>query len=149
VTVSDALRGVVKIGVDSAPIVDFIEQTPGVFDVGPEIFAAIDRGPLTGATSTVSLTETLVFPMQAGNLKLTDAYREFVQGDGVTFTLLPVTAEIAESAADFRARYNLRTPDAIQIATALSAGCDAFLTGDRQLRRVTELNVLMLYDLTL
>jgi predicted nucleic acid-binding protein len=40
-------------------------------------------------------------------------------------------------AASLRARYGLRTPDALQISVALAAGCSAFLTNDARLQRVT------------
>jgi predicted nucleic acid-binding protein len=43
----------------------------------------------------------------------------------------------------------LRTPDAILIATAIMAGCDAFLTNDKRLKQVTEIKVLVLEDLEL
>lgn len=56
---------------------------------------------------------------------------------------------LAEQAADLRARYNLRTPDAVQIATAIDTGCDAFLTNDIALKRVTEICVIVLSELTL
>lgn len=58
----------------------------------------------------------------------------------------PVTAELS---AELRARYRLRTPDALQIAAALEAGCEAFLCNDANLRRITELRVLVLDDLVL
>jgi predicted nucleic acid-binding protein len=45
-----------------------------------------------------------------------------------------------------RARYNLRTPDALQVATALVRRCEAFLTNDARLKRVTEIRVLTLDD---
>jgi predicted nucleic acid-binding protein len=48
-----------------------------------------------------------------------------------------------------RAHYNLRTPDALQVATALEFGCQAFLTNDEQLQRVTDLRVLVLKELSL
>jgi hypothetical protein len=38
-------------------------------------------------------------------------------------------------------------PDALQIATALAAGCEIFVTNDRALRRATELRVVTLDDL--
>ena len=44
--------------------------------------------------------------------------------------LIPLDASIAASAAELRARYNLRTPDAIQLATAVASGAEAFLTND-------------------
>ncbi|HEX8180785.1 MAG TPA: hypothetical protein VF525_14645 [Pyrinomonadaceae bacterium] len=38
-------------------------------------------------------------------------------------------------------------PDALQIATALQAGCEAFLTNDAARQRVTDLRVLVLDQL--
>jgi len=51
--------------------------------------------------------------------------------------------------AELRARHNLRTPDALQIAAALVTGCQAFLTNDGSLKRVTDLSVLVLDELSL
>jgi len=59
----------------------------------------------------------------------------------------PVSVTIAEQAARLRAQYRLRTPDAIHIATAMIAGCDAFLTNDRDLKRVQAIRVLILDEL--
>jgi predicted nucleic acid-binding protein len=55
----------------------------------------------------------------------------------------------AKRAATLRAVYDLRTPDALQIATALEFNCQAVLTNDKQLQRVTELRVLILDELEL
>jgi len=63
--------------------------------------------------------------------------------------LVSIDSETAKVAADLRARYNLRTPDALQLATAIKAGCDAFLTNDATLKKVTELKVLVLSELQL
>jgi predicted nucleic acid-binding protein len=57
---------------------------------------------------------------------------------------LPVSVEIAEVAAQLRAAQNLRTPDAIQIATALREGATFFLTNDARLAAVQNLEVLVL-----
>jgi predicted nucleic acid-binding protein len=54
---------------------------------------------------------------------------------------------VAEQAAELRARYNLSLTDAFQIAAALAAGCDAFLTNDAALKRVSKLTILMLDEL--
>ncbi len=40
-------------------------------------------------------------------------------------------------------------PDAFQVAVALAADCDAFLTNDATFRRVAELRVLVLDDLNI
>jgi predicted nucleic acid-binding protein len=47
-------------------------------------------------------------------------------------------------AARRRAKYNLRLPGPLQMAAAISNGCDAFLTNDAQLARVTESKVLVI-----
>jgi predicted nucleic acid-binding protein len=54
---------------------------------------------------------------------------------------------VADRAAALRGQYRLRTPDAIQLATALEAGADAFLTNDQQLSRVTEVPVLLIDEI--
>jgi len=69
--------------------------------------------------------------------------------NAANFQTLPIDIKTAASAADLRARYNLRTPDALQVATALAAGCDAFLTNDSDMQRVSELRVLVLDQLEL
>ena len=63
--------------------------------------------------------------------------------------LIPVTFEIADKAAQLRAQYNLRTPDALHIASAIESGCQALLTNDLGIKRVTELRVLVLDELEL
>jgi predicted nucleic acid-binding protein len=54
---------------------------------------------------------------------------------------------VAERAARARARYALRTPDAVQLATAITANATGFITNDKDFRRVTDLEVLILDDL--
>ena len=80
------------------------------------------------------------------------------QGDLLTFVRRAITAgvntdfqgidAVGDAAAELRARYNVSLTDAFQVAAALAGLCDAFLTNDTALRRVTELVVLVLDDLT-
>lgn len=88
----------------------------------------------------------LTQPKQKGNTILEQEYRDLLLHSR-NFKLLPIDPAIAECAADLRARYRFRTPDELQIAAALMAGCQAFLTNDPQLKRATELRVLVLDDL--
>lgn len=55
--------------------------------------------------------------------------------------MLEITAGVIEQATGLRARYGLKTPDAIHVATAIEEHADVFLTGDAALARCTEVNV--------
>jgi predicted nucleic acid-binding protein len=90
----------------------------------------------------------LIQPLRQSNVVLQQDYRDLLL-HSANFQTLSITPEFAERGAELRARYNLRTPDALQVASGLVAGCEAFLTNDRGLQRVTELRVLVLDDLEL
>jgi len=53
----------------------------------------------------------------------------------------------AGSASTQRRSSIIRLPDALQIAAALAAGCEAFLTNDEGLQRVNEISVLIVSDI--
>lgn len=108
----------------------------------------IESAQLLGFTSVVALTEILVQPLRLGNTDRAQQYYDILVGR-YDFTLVSFTSEIAISAAAIRARYSLRTPDAIHVATAIKMGCHVILTNDRDFRRVQDLNVLVLDDLEL
>ena len=146
----DALQAaeVVDLGLDTAPIIYLIEANPRYDALVTEIFSQIAAGLLKGITSTITLTEVLAQPLQHGNVALQQEYRDLLL-QSEHLHLIAIDAPIAELAADLRARYRLRTPDALQIAAAINQGCEAFLTNDTGLRRVTELPILVLDDLEL
>ncbi|HEX9867783.1 MAG TPA: PIN domain-containing protein [Candidatus Tectomicrobia bacterium] len=112
------------------------------------IIAAIEDSPIEAVSSVITLTEVLTHPLKVGNARLVHEYRNILLNSR-RFRLLPITSQIAESAADLRARYNLRTPDALHVAAGIDARCDAFLTNDAGIKRVTEITVLVLAELEL
>jgi predicted nucleic acid-binding protein len=59
--------------------------------------------------------------------------------------MFPITEIIGESAGILRGKYpNLKTVDAVQIATALDAKADAFLTNDKKLAGIKEIKIIVL-----
>jgi len=62
----------------------------------------------------------------------------------ITETILELTADVINMATDLRASYPLRTPDALQIACALQANADKFLTGDKKLSVIQEIEVIVI-----
>ncbi|HET7770141.1 MAG TPA: PIN domain-containing protein [Chloroflexota bacterium] len=142
----DELRGT-RVGIDTAPLIYFIEEHPTYLRSVQPFFAALDRGELEAVTSVVTLLEVLVHPLRDGDTQLAQQYRDILLG-AQGFTTVGVTAQMAERAALLRAAHTLRTPDAIQLATALDAGATAFLTNDEQLPSLPGLKLLVLRQLT-
>jgi predicted nucleic acid-binding protein len=146
-TVHAALIDVVSVAFDTAPLIYFVERNPTRVDLMRTILQRVDRGELTGYTSTITLTEVLAQPLRTGNTELQIRYRTLLLSSA-NFNTVVIDRFIAETGADIRARYGLRTPDALQIATGIVLGCDAFITNDRAHTRVTELKVIVLDELT-
>ncbi|MDT7542364.1 MAG: hypothetical protein QOE33_2268 [Acidobacteriota bacterium] len=145
---ADALTGVTKLGLDTTPFIYFVERHAAYFDLVHAALKLVDEEKIIAYSSVVTLTEVLTQPLRLGNNSLADEYRQLLL-NARNLTLLPIVAQTAELAAELRARYKLRTPDALQVAAALDAGCEAFLCNDAGLRRVTELRVLILEELEL
>jgi predicted nucleic acid-binding protein len=134
------------VGLDTAPLIYFIEQNEAYLELVRAFFRAMSQGEFQVITSTLTLTEVLVHPLRSGNVALANQYRDIIL-DQENLITLPVSAEIADVAAQLRATQNLRTPDAIQIATAIQAGATFFLTNDARLAAVQNLDVLVLDSL--
>jgi predicted nucleic acid-binding protein len=60
---------------------------------------------------------------------------------------IPPTLEQADLGARLRADHNLKTPDAIQAATALACRATGLVSNDSNLRKVAGLEVIVLDDL--
>ena len=85
-------------------------------------------------------------PYRAGDLVLADRY-ESLLSRGRGLTLIGINRMVLRTTAQLRARYRIRTPDAIQVPTAMVGGCQKLLTNDRELGPVEGLTILQLKDL--
>jgi predicted nucleic acid-binding protein len=145
-TVAKALARVSRLGLDAGPVIHYGERN-ALFNVSRAVFAAVNAGNVQAAFSFVLVSEVLVYPLQDGDTERAGRYYNLLfSTKGIEG--FPVTLEIAERAAKLRAAYNLQTPDALHIATAIETGCDAFLTTEGGLSRITEIPVLVLSHLT-
>jgi len=94
-------------------------------------------------TSTLSMTELLVPAYRERNQQRIERYHGLL----TTFPDLrwvPLDLEIADLAAQLRASYGLKTPDALHAATALRDKANTLVTNDPVFRRVKSLDVLIL-----
>jgi predicted nucleic acid-binding protein len=91
--------------------------------------------------SSLSILECLVIPKKQANTRLIAEYEAFFAANHVQ--VIDVKRDIVYLAVDLRAKYNLRTPDALQLACALKQQVK-FITGDKGLLKVEAVNVVIL-----
>ena len=141
----ETLRGTV-VGLDTAPLIYFIEENPAYLPIVRPFFEALDRGHFRVTTSILTLTEVLVHPLRNGDRLLAEQYRRILLR-APHLSIEPVSEGVAERAAKLRASHGLRTPDAIQMASALHMAASSFLTNDVRLPSLPSLKVLVLNQL--
>jgi predicted nucleic acid-binding protein len=144
----DALHSVSHLYIETAPFIYFTEARAVYADKMRAIFAEVSGGGLQVLTSAVTIPETLMKPLRANDKPLVTRYRTmFYHTKGIR--VVSVSPSSGDLAAELRARYNLRTPDALHVACAIDTDCDAFLTNDTGIKRVSEIRTLILDDLEL
>ena len=142
-TIADRLRLARRVHFDSVTLIYLIERHRRYGPLVRQAFALVNDAQLAGLSSYVTLLEVLVKPLRDGRTALAQKYRELLTSSR-NFALLPVGREIAEGGAEIRAKYGFRTPDAIQLATALYHDADVFLTNDKKLKNFDRLEVVVL-----
>ena len=85
-------------------------------------------------TSTLTLGEVLVKPLERGDEELRQKYERTLTG---AVQLVPFDREAARRYADIRQDRAVRAPDALQLACAAAARVDLFITNDDRLSRST------------
>jgi len=85
-------------------------------------------------TSTLTLGEVLVKPLEKGDDALCRRYEEALSQAVI---LIPFDKDAARSYASIRRDRAIRAPDALQLACAAQARVDLFITNDARLSRCT------------
>jgi len=111
------------------------------------VFRQFETRDLVAATSPITLAECLVLPMRLGKVEVIEAFPDVMGGDHSS-VFVPIQRETARIAAEIRSRHNLTLTDAFQVAAALQGDCDALLTNDKELSRVTDLKVILVEELS-
>ena len=133
--------------IDTAPFSYLTERHPRYHPIIRPVFGSLSAGSFAGVTSVITLLEVLVQPLRQGRADLAREYRSILT-ESSGLRLVPVTAEVAEMAAELRARYSIRVADAIQAAAGIRQNCAVFITNDVRLTCLAEFSdVIVLADL--
>ena len=131
------------VGLDTSIFIYHLEDHPRYAPVTEIIFHSLEEGRNRGITSFLTLMEILVKPKVEDLLEVARDY-EYYLTTFPNLTLFSFDLEIAKKASDLRAASKIKTPDAIQLATALHHGATGFLTNDRTFEKVTALEIAVL-----
>jgi len=134
-----------RVTIDTSVFIYHVQANPRYLPATDRIFAWLERPSSSAVTSCISMTELLAQPIREG-----DENRV-----GEFFALLtryphlewvPASLQIAALAARFRSEHRLRTPDALQAATAVYSSATSLITNDAAFRRLSEFQVVLLDD---
>jgi len=135
-----------KISCDANCFIYYFEAHKKFGPLAKEIFEALKKEKIKIFCSTILLTELLVSPFRDKDKNLISLYLSLKEREG--FTFVAPSVDIAIQAAKLRAKYNVKAPDAIHLATAIDSEVGFFITNDEKLKKVEEIETLVLKDFT-
>jgi len=103
------------------------------------ILDAIEENKFTCIISTIVLSEVLVGFYQNNELEEAD---RFLSKIILNYTVIPVDTRISQKAAQIRAQYQIRLPDAIIAASTILSNSEAFITYDKPLLKKLKIQVI-------
>ncbi len=135
-----------RIALDTSIFIYHLEANPKYLAYTDAIFSWPERSESRAITSTITMTELLVLPYREGDeQRANDFYGLLSTYPNLDWIALNL--EIAELAARIRALHRLRTPDALQAATAAYSQATGLITNDAVFERVEGFQTLVLDEL--
>lgn len=122
-----------KVAIDTNALIYLMERHPLYHDLCKEVFVLIEKGHLVGITSVLLFTEVLTKPLKDNNIAVVRAYKA-VLSTFPNLVIKQIDKQTSILAAELRAKYSVKTPDALFLATAILENADAFVTNDVRLK---------------
>jgi len=142
---STIVRNHRRIMIDTAPIIYFIEENPTYATLMESVILAATDKERVLMTSVITLVEVLTHPLRMNRPEIAEKYRT-VLVDSKNIIMYHIDTLVAERAAELRARYQLKTPDALQIAVSLENDATLFITNDGHIKKVEDIEVVVLSE---
>jgi predicted nucleic acid-binding protein len=136
-----------RILIDTSVWIYHFEQSSTFGEAAGYVIEQLEAGKFRGIASELTLLELIVKPLQLGRQDAADDY-ETLLSYFPNLDLEPISRPILVEAAALRARYRLRTPDAIQLATAFNCGATLAITNDEAWKPIVGIETLLLSDLS-
>ena len=142
----DDLRGR-RVYLDANVLIYFLDGTPKrALEAAAVLHAAAD-GAFRAVTGDAAVAEVMVGPYRSGDPLVIRAVREFFRQPRL-LEVLSHSAPVFDDAAMLRATQEMPFIDALHVATAAAAGCDAIVTNDKRMRPALGVEVVPLRSLS-
>ncbi|MDB9512613.1 PIN domain-containing protein [Kamptonema animale CS-326] len=130
--------------VDTSVLIYSLEGNLDYISLLQPLWLKFQAGEIEIVSSELILMEVLVAPFKRAENFLVNAYEQLLFS--TRMRLIPISQSVLRNAAQMRASSNLKTPDALHAATALSINCSVFLTNDKGFRNVPNLPTVILSE---
>lgn len=137
------LRGHQGIALDTSVFIYQLEANPRYITLADAVFSWLERAKHEAVTSTITMTELLVPSYRDKDEHQVDEFYGLLS-TYPNLRWIPPDLETADLAARLRADYRLRTPDAVQAATAIQSHATGFVTNDPVFARIPEFKTAVL-----
>lgn len=135
------------IALDTCLWIYHFEQHPAYSKSVEQILTSVAKGQCKAVASELVLLELITGPLKLGRQDVADEY-ETLLTHYPGLTLMPITRNILLEAANIRALYGFRTPDAIILSTAKEYGATLVVTNDQSWSKFSDLTMLCLSEVT-
>lgn len=135
-----------RVYVDTNILIYLFEGFPEYRHLIQEIADCIDSGDITLFTGEITIAELLVMPFKKNDSKLIHFYTDALNNKDF-ITLIPTTQKVYLKTAFLRATFpKMKTPDSMQVASAIEGRADIFITNDVGIKVPDEIQKLVLRD---
>lgn len=136
--------GLKSVCLDTNILAYFFEESPRFGSLVKKIVRNLQKDKTELKITFLTLAEILVHPVKLNDEGLIELYSNIQ--NHLNIQIIYPNEKTALIAAQLRAEYNIKTPDALNIAIAISNNCSAFLTNDETLKKIKPLKILLLKE---
>jgi predicted nucleic acid-binding protein len=145
--VTALLAGLDTVMIDTCCFIYYIQsgQYPVFAPIVEELFDLISSGQVKALTSPITIAEILNHPRRMGLDDIAYAYKLLL----INFPNLAIPnidVDVADKAATLRGIHGLKTPDALQVATGIVHHAEAFVTFDKEIKKVAAMTRVVVLD---
>ena len=133
------------VGIDTPVFIYHLEANERYSNMSQKCLSSMENGRWQGVTSTITLMEINVHPWRVGREDVARKYETLLM-NFPNLEIVDINRDVARVAAQLRARFDIRPPDALQIAASLVMGAHGFLTNDHRLSVLSPLTEILILD---